>query len=337
MFKALQPFLFSGLLTALAATGHNDTTIDNQNKNLYSIHSNASNANTNIIKNPQKTYNKNDLQNLSPVATNIDKSTKAPIIPQKKPEIIKLLNNEVKKAKRNAAQAKINYLMDTQKKENKQSISSSKTRVISSTPLKTLFGSTEIKRKGLKLFPKWLQVLEKNKQEKLSAANNEKQDTIIQHEDCRYDENTLCLFLDKGKYKKWHEFLKSIKTAPPTEQLTRINEFANQNIYTSDNVNWGVEDYWESPGEFLRRYGDCEDYAITKYMSLIELGWDTNKMRVVVLEDTNLNLIHVVLAVHIDDKIKILDNQHNMVVDDTRIKHYRPIFSVNEKTWWRYY
>lgn len=218
----------------------------------------------------------------------------------------------------------------------KKALEQRRTKIVSK-PARKVFGSTEIQRDGLKLFPKWLQVLEKNQKEKEKAVQENAEHTIEIYEDCRYDENPLCLYLDKGKYKKWNAFLQEITNDSKAEQLDKINIFANQNIYIPDHINWGVEDYWASPGEFLRRSGDCEDYAITKYMSLIELGWNIDDMRVIVLEDTSLNLIHVVLAVYQDGKINILDNQHENVIEDTRIKHYKPIFSVNEKTWWRYY
>jgi hypothetical protein len=30
----------------------------------------------------------------------------------------------------------------------------------------------------------------------------------------------------------------------------------------------------------------------------------------------------------------ILDNQISVVIPDTAIAHYRPIFSINEQAWW---
>lgn len=250
---------------------------------------------------------------------------KKEIIPSKKPNNIKETATIAEKEK--AQNARIAA---------KKALEQKRTKIISK-PAHKIFGSIEIKREGLKLFPKWLQVLEKNQKEKKKALQEKTERTIEIYEDCRYDENPLCLYLDKGKYKKWNTFLKDIKNDSKAEQLDKINTFANQNIYIPDHINWGIEDYWASPGEFLRRSGDCEDYAITKYMSLIELGWDMNDLRVIVLEDTSLNLIHVVLAVYQNGKVNILDNQHENVIEDTRIKHYKPIFAVNEKMWWRYY
>ena len=57
-------------------------------------------------------------------------------------------------------------------------------------------------------------------------------------------------------------------------------------------------------------------------------------MRIVIVQDLNLKVAHAVLAVYLDDTIKILDNQIKQVVEAGTIRHYRPIYSVNEESWW---
>src|SRR5579862_3315707 len=56
--------------------------------------------------------------------------------------------------------------------------------------------------------------------------------------------------------------------------IGRINRAVNFAIYpTSDQQQWGVPDHWSSPFETLRTgRGDCEDYAIVKYVALLEAG-----------------------------------------------------------------
>ena len=94
--------------------------------------------------------------------------------------------------------------------------------------------------------------------------------------------------------------------------------------------------YWASPGEFFRRHGDCEDYAIAKFLSLRALGFDDAAMRIVVLQDLNLGIAHAVLAVELGGETLILDNQVADVVPARAIRHYRPIYAVNETHWWLY-
>ena len=57
-------------------------------------------------------------------------------------------------------------------------------------------------------------------------------------------------------------------------------------------------------------------------------------MRIVVLQDENLRVAHAVLVVYHQGRTYVLDNQITQVVTDDRIAHYRPIYSINEQSWW---
>ncbi|MDC1090758.1 transglutaminase-like cysteine peptidase [Pseudemcibacter sp.] len=108
----------------------------------------------------------------------------------------------------------------------------------------------------------------------------------------------------------------------------------NNISYVTDITNWRQKDYWATISQFLNRDGDCEDYAIAKYYSLKELGFTSDQMRIVVVEDTNLNIAHAVLAVYYDNKIWVLDNQISQIIEHKKIVHYTPLYSINEKAWW---
>jgi len=137
---------------------------------------------------------------------------------------------------------------------------------------------------------------------------------------------------------EWREFLSSIREKPLHEQLDIINSWANTHPYIVDQINWGVEDYWETPYEFLEVSGNCKDYAIAKYYSLKALGVPIDRMRVIVLEDLNLGgIIHAVLGVYVGHDLLILDNQNPRVTPALKIYHYRPIYGINEEAWWAYY
>jgi predicted transglutaminase-like cysteine proteinase len=113
-----------------------------------------------------------------------------------------------------------------------------------------------------------------------------------------------------------------------------VQKYANEAEYIIDPINWGVEDYWATPKQFFIKDGDCEDYAIAKFMSLRKLGFKNEDMRVVVLNDTNLKTLHSVLVVYMDNEEWILDNQISPVVTSSQIHHYQPIYSINETNWW---
>ena len=133
---------------------------------------------------------------------------------------------------------------------------------------------------------------------------------------------------------RWFESVEYLKNASIEKKLRRVNSKLNDNPYLTDIRNWGIEDYWETPLEFLKRRGDCEDYAISKYETLKFLGVDPSQMRIVVVTDTNLGINHAVLVVRVEDKNYVLDNQTDHVIDSRRIRHYRPLYSVNETGWW---
>ncbi|WP_421884432.1 transglutaminase-like cysteine peptidase [Pacificispira sp.] len=180
-----------------------------------------------------------------------------------------------------------------------------------------LFGTKEISSTKLDKFEKWTGVLDRYGGEKgteLSACQ------ITATEPCHIA--------------KWRIFLNKLKGHPPVDQLQYVNKYLNQYAYILDPINYGKKDYWATPREFMYRTGDCEDYAISKYVSLIHLGWPKEQMRVVVLQDLNLNTPHAILVVYIDNQALVLDNQIPQVIDASRIKHYKPIFSINEDRWW---
>lgn len=179
-----------------------------------------------------------------------------------------------------------------------------------------LFGYQETPQTDIRMFKQWLDVLERHL--RLDVAEG----------DCSERRFNQC------HLREWQVFLDSIRKEPFATQLQRINDYANQKRYVLDLDNYGLEDYWAVAREFLYNGGDCEDYAITKLFSLRWLGVQTDRLRVVVLQDTNLRIPHAVLAVYADNDILILDNQTRQVVSHRDIVHYVPVYSINENRWW---
>lgn len=141
---------------------------------------------------------------------------------------------------------------------------------------------------------------------------------------------------EQCKKNHWENTLEKLQGKSRTEQMKAVNRYMNETPYIQDIVNWGMEDYWATLFEFFTKNGDCEDYAIAKYLSLKKLGFNEDDLRIVILNDRNLGVIHSVLAVYDGGKRYILDNQIKTVLQDTRIHHYQPLYSINEKAWWRH-
>jgi len=181
-----------------------------------------------------------------------------------------------------------------------------------------LFGYMENERSNLQIFPQWLSVLERSIEK--SAPDG----------DCSNRK------LDQCHLKNWHRFIKSIQDNDVISQLRDVNRFANKQQYILDIENYGIEDYWATPREFLQNSGDCEDYAIIKMLTLKKLGYEMGSVRLVVLQDTNLRIPHAVLSIKNGDDILILDNQIEEVISHKYILHYVPVYAINERKWWMF-
>lgn len=135
----------------------------------------------------------------------------------------------------------------------------------------------------------------------------------------------------------WKGFLDTLHNEDRLRQIRLVNNRLNQAKYTLDINNYAQSDYWAAPNEFFHFDGDCEDYAIAKYFSLRALGFNSDSLRIVVLEDLNLHVAHAILAVTIDSRSYVLDNQISQVINENVIHHYKPIYSINEEQWWLHY
>ncbi|MGH1481071.1 MAG: transglutaminase-like cysteine peptidase [Geminicoccales bacterium] len=132
----------------------------------------------------------------------------------------------------------------------------------------------------------------------------------------------------------WYAMMKGQAEQPKMAMLHAVNRFVNQWPHRSDSVNHDQVDYWSSPLTFLRRSGDCEDYAIIKYVSLREMGFPAEDLRIVVVRDTLRDLAHAVLVVHVEGDLYVLDNLFQAVLPQARVRQYLPYYSVNEQARW---
>jgi predicted transglutaminase-like cysteine proteinase len=197
-----------------------------------------------------------------------------------------------------------------------------------------IFNSREMRRTNIAAFNKWTAML--SRREGTAVVPPRAADRLpdpaqiarLRAGECKPNPAFSCDFVD------YSALLERLRKLTRAEQLVAVNDAMNRARYITDQENWGISDYWAALSEFLRREGDCEDYAIAKYMALKALGWDTGLMRVIVVQDENLGVPHAILEVRDGAKRWILDNQISVVIPDTAIAHYRPIFSINEQAWW---
>jgi predicted transglutaminase-like cysteine proteinase len=133
---------------------------------------------------------------------------------------------------------------------------------------------------------------------------------------------------------EWTDFLDTLGGKSRHEQIEAVNRWVNQKPYVEDMANWGVADYWETPGEFLAHGGDCEDFAITKYFSLVRLGVPAEDLRLTIVRDSDLGAYHAVLEVRDQDQAWLMDNQLADVVPVSAMPRYQTIYALNAQGWW---
>ena len=148
-----------------------------------------------------------------------------------------------------------------------------------------------------------------------------------------------------ANFRDWRQTMHEAGKVAEAEKLRRINDYFNQHIqFEEDMVNWGQADYWATPLETLGSgRGDCEDYAIAKYFSLLSLGVPASKMRFVYVRALQGSpsggrlQAHMVLAYYPNpgsDPL-VLDN----LIPDIRPASTRsdlaPVFSFNSEGVWQ--
>jgi predicted transglutaminase-like cysteine proteinase len=127
-------------------------------------------------------------------------------------------------------------------------------------------------------------------------------------------------------------------------KLLALNQFFNRRIQSKEDIEiWGQVDYWASPLEMLDKgAGDCEDFAIGKYFSLVALGMPVHKLRLVYVR-AQLGgpggpvQAHMVLAYYASPSADpmILDNLITDLRPASRRPDLAPVFSFNSEGLWQ--
>lgn len=146
---------------------------------------------------------------------------------------------------------------------------------------------------------------------------------------------------EAGLQQLW-PLLHRARALDPAAQLRAINQFFNRHIeFATDEQAWGQVDYWASPLESLhKRRGDCEDYAIAKYFSLLAVGMPVARLRLVYVRaqlDDGPAQAHMVLAYYpgAGGETLILDNLVDEVLPASQRRDLVPVFSFNSDGLWQ--
>ncbi len=121
-------------------------------------------------------------------------------------------------------------------------------------------------------------------------------------------------------------------------RLNKANQFLNRNVeYARDIALWGKRDYWATPLETLGvGHGDCEDYAIAKYFTLVAGGVPADKLRLMYVHHIEVNEPHMVLIYFEEPTAMpmVLDNYKRRIMPANLRTDLRPIYSFNADGLW---
>jgi predicted transglutaminase-like cysteine proteinase len=137
------------------------------------------------------------------------------------------------------------------------------------------------------------------------------------------------------------QFLAIVDTGRAREGRARfgeINRAINLTIRaTSDLAEYGEMDVWSSPlATFAHGAGDCEDYAIAKFVALRQAGVPAEDLRIIIMRDIFHGDDHAVTAARFDGHWLMLDNRRMAMVEDAYVRNYRPLFVIDETGLSRY-
>ena len=88
---------------------------------------------------------------------------------------------------------------------------------------------------------------------------------------------------------------------------------------------------WHSSLEALSTgEGDCKDYAVAKYVAILEAGFAEQDVKLVIVHDTVVNQDHVVVTVRFNGDWMVLDNRWLALVRDVDFPRSIPLYVLDE-------
>ena len=146
----------------------------------------------------------------------------------------------------------------------------------------------------------------------------------------------------RTRVEEWDVMIESSKDETILNKIKNVNDFFNKILYKTDLSTWGVKDYWATPFEFMGiGAGDCEDYAIAKYFSLIKLGIPDEKLRITYVSykkaNSKFEQAHMVLTYYHKVGVEpvVLDNINKTLQVASKRPDLVPVYSFNASGLWQ--
>lgn len=135
----------------------------------------------------------------------------------------------------------------------------------------------------------------------------------------------------------WLVFAWQSQTMDDFDKVVKTNDFFNQLTFIPDEKLWGKEDYWASMAEFIGAGGgDCEDFTLAKYYTLVFLGIKPESLKLVYVNVKDYNEAHMVLAYYAEGSTQpqLLDNLDKQVKLASLRPDLEPIYSFDTEDIW---
>lgn len=132
------------------------------------------------------------------------------------------------------------------------------------------------------------------------------------------------------------QFLRLVNAVGSKSGRDRLDE-ANRGVnaairYVSDLSQHGEPDRWSTPlATYASLKGDCEDYAIAKYVALSAAGFPRNDLQLVLVRDRAVRQDHAVLAARLDGRWLLLDNRFSTLMVDSDAARFTPLFAIDHQ------
>lgn len=159
-----------------------------------------------------------------------------------------------------------------------------------------------------------------------------------------YTENKLAQIEKKHGNKtserliNWKKFVENNQHKSAQEKLTLTNDFFNnQLLWVDDQKLWQQKDYWATPIETLiKNAGDCEDFTIIKYFTLISLGMPIKHLKLTYVKALKYNQAHMVLTYTKTKRAVplVLDNINKKILPASQRTDLKPVYSFNGEGLW---
>lgn len=122
------------------------------------------------------------------------------------------------------------------------------------------------------------------------------------------------------------------------QKCEAVNNFMNMMEFYTDISHWALEDYWATPLEMVvSGGGDCEDFSIAKYYTLLALGVPDEKLLITYAKAIDLNQAHMVLTYYpTPESIPwVLDNLNKEILPADQRPDLLPVYGFNGKGLWQ--